>query len=205
MDTVTANSVNSANSATSANEALPDPAARCGPHRNARKPYWLLAALPVLGLAVAAVVFSLPASPPSALADVHGRARDYATVEAAHEAAMDAIARTEAFVRRHRRWPASLAETGYTFAGSFAVAAIEIPAGSNAAITVRFKEPYAGYRIEYVRLAGLNADDGDWVCATGGIPEHAVPADCEASAIDRSEVAVRAPRSHPIRIYPSKE
>lgn len=157
-----------------------------------------------LVLIVAVVVASLAAGWPgpqaSSSPDVHGQARDYATVEAAHEAAMDAIARTEAFVKRHRRWPASLAETGYTFEPSFAVAAIEIPAGSHGAIAVRFKEPYAGYSIEYARMADLGADDGNWVCGTSGIPDHAVPADCQASAIDSSEVAVRVHEAAPAHI-----
>ena len=134
-----------------------------------------------LNLAAASIMLSIRhvSAPP-----VHAQVRHIAAVEAAHEAAIDALKATEAFVRRQRAWPHSLTQTGHAPVLPAAIAAIDIPAGTGQVISVRFNAPYAAYSLQYIRMAEVGRIDGDWACDAAGMPIAAVPPDCHSSGVE---------------------
>lgn len=148
------------------------PIARPGPART------LLASTLVLAVLIMAVLLAPWSGTRGGPAEIlHERARKAAALESAHEAALAAIKASEAYVRRHRRWPQSLAQAGHAPILPAAVASIEIdPAGAQV-IAVRFAAG-APYLVHYKRMGDVDQFEGEWVCAAFSVPDYAMPPDC---------------------------
>ena len=100
----------------------------------------------------------------------------------AHDAAIAAIARIDAYVDKFQRWPASLEDTGFAMPEGGPVAHMALPAVAGKPMTVTLKPPYAAYAIDYVRVSAPG-DEAAWSCAgTLNIPDDALPDDCRPEA-----------------------
>lgn len=96
----------------------------------------------------------------------------------AHDAAIAAIARVDAYVEKYQRWPASLENAGFTLAEGGPVERVVLPHAPGKPMTVRLKPPYAAYALDYARVTAAE-EEAVWTCAgTPNIPDEALPEAC---------------------------